>query len=322
LLCSSPYLNKETGLLHGCGQCRACRINRRRIWTHRLMLEAKSHKFSSFITLTYTDDYLPKFKSYYVSTRASKRVLHGGCLFPRDVTLFLKRLRRRVSPVKLKYYVVGEYGDENLRPHYHLALFGFPSCVHGRPNIIRRPGRDPRQCDCDNCQIIQKTWDMGLTFNGTLTKDSAQYVASYVLKKMTSSIDERLLGRYPEFARCSQGLGLLTLNELFRFLQTDRGLDYIAENGDVPNILNHGGKSYPLGRYLKEKLRDQLGFSSSGTPEHLLKLLEDERRKEKIDDLGSLNWRYSDWDYYMMKNKQKIKQQSKKLDIFTKGRKL
>ena len=43
-----------------CGQCLACRINRRREWLARLHLEALDHDVVLFATLTYSDEFLPR----------------------------------------------------------------------------------------------------------------------------------------------------------------------------------------------------------------------------------------------------------------------
>ena len=93
----------------------------------------------------------------------------------------MKRLRRKAEPLKLRYVGVGEYGEQTERPHYHLAIFGYPSCAYGRPRITKS-----KNCQCKPCKEMQEAWKYGATLNGTLTKDSASYVAGYVTKKMTS----------------------------------------------------------------------------------------------------------------------------------------
>ena len=57
------------------------------------------HESSQFITLTYAPENYPK----------------NGSVSPREMQLFLKRLRRLVEPVQLRYYLVGEYGDHTQR---------------------------------------------------------------------------------------------------------------------------------------------------------------------------------------------------------------
>ena len=82
------------------------------------MLEATQHAESTFVTLTYSEQSLPKLP------------LVGGLLPTlqrKDVVGFLKRLRTNVSPVKFRFFGCGEYGEQTERPHYHLLLFGLPT---------------------------------------------------------------------------------------------------------------------------------------------------------------------------------------------------
>lgn len=45
----------------------------------------------------------------------------GAELSKRDIQLFIKRLRKRNSGIR--YFVVGEYGTQKGRPHYHAVIF-------------------------------------------------------------------------------------------------------------------------------------------------------------------------------------------------------
>lgn len=227
-MCKKPYVKGITP--YPCGQCLPCRFNRRRLWTHRLLLEQQCHEFSSFWTLTYDDQHVPL----------------DGSLNPKHTELWLKRLRRALGPTRpLRFYLVGEYGDETQRPHYHPALFGLSHL---------------------ESELVLETWSMGYVYGGTLTLESAQYIAGYVTKKMTAADDPRLAGRHPEFARMSTrpGLGALVVPQLADALSDHAGAMSIARDGDVPTSLNHGRKSLPLGRYLRSKLREQLGFETIG----------------------------------------------------------
>lgn len=163
------------------------------------MHESQCHAASSFITLTYDDENLPKDES----------------LEPHAIPNFIRTLRDRLryqgkklgaEPPEISYYGCGEYGDMFARPHYHIALFGtdFPDAVelhsmHG--------GRYSR--------LIEQLWPNGSHFVGNLTFESAQYVAGYVIKKITGKhakrhytvLDPRtgeLQEREPEFARMSR----------------------------------------------------------------------------------------------------------------------
>lgn len=220
-----------------CGRCMPCLFNRRRTWAHRIMLEAALREDNSFVTLTYDDEHLVR-----------------ETLEPNHVKDWLKRLRSRISPLRVRYYLVGEYGDETGRPHYHAALFGFPTCrfekTQYRNGLLR--------C-CTQCELVRDTWGFGNVFLGTLEINSAQYVAGYVTKKMTRFDDPRLkVGQHPEFARMSlrPGIGGDFMHEV---ASTHMQFNLDKSQADVPSALRHGKRVLPLGRYLRKRLRKFVG---------------------------------------------------------------
>lgn len=194
-----------------------------------MMLEALEHTSASFVTLTYDRENVPA----------------DGSVSVRALQLFLKRLRKNVHPNPLRFFGVGEYGEFTWRPHYHLALFGLGP---------------------DGQELVDRSWGLGFVMSGSLTHHSAAYVASYVNKKMTGKDDERLLGRHPEFARMSlrPGLGAFAADEIASALLCASQPDRVAE---VPAVLRHGGKEFPLGRYLKRRVRERVGLSANQTQE-------------------------------------------------------
>lgn len=202
-----------------------CRLNRRRLWTARLMLESCLHESSFFSTLTYDKEHLPS----------------GEELCPRDASLFLKRLRAVVSPAKVRFYLVGEYGEERGRPHYHAALYGVPEE-----------------------SAIREAWGMGNCHSGFLEEASASYIAGYVTKRMTNRDDPRLGGRHPEFARMSlkPGIGAGAMEEVARVLFSKDGALSVARDGDVAGMVRAANVKWPLGRYLRSVLRGKMGMDS------------------------------------------------------------
>lgn len=236
MLCSNPIVTGGSRAFP-CGQCLACRFNRRRVWTHRMMLEQLGHADSAFVTLTYSPEEEPK----------------DGSLQPKDLQDWLKRIRKSVAPLRLRYYAVGEYGDQTGRPHYHAAVFGLPTCTAGGTNNHISP-----RSYCVRCNLVSNTWGKGRIFLGELTRESCQYVAGYVTKKLTSPTDPRLNGRYPEFARMSKmpGLGTGVLDAVVESLR-QHNLD--LPQTDVPSGLRHGTSILPLGRFLRIQLRRKLG---------------------------------------------------------------
>lgn len=203
------------------------------------MLEAMQYECNAFVTLTYDEEHSP----------------NDGSVNTTDYRAWLKRLRDRVSPSRFRFVVVGEYGDRSERPHYHAALFGFRSCLYGQSRYSKT--RD--KC-CYWCELVRDTWQKGNVYLGTLETSSAQYLAGYVTKKMTSKDDPRLLGRHPEFARMSlkPGIGHSALWEIADALMRIE-LDRAFPNDDVPAQLAHGKKLLPLGRYLRRNLRQMVG---------------------------------------------------------------
>jgi hypothetical protein len=248
-LCKNPYINKD-GVPCPCGKCMPCRINRKRLWAHRIELESFAHEHSSFVTLTYEDknlEFVPSADGTgFVST-----------LNPKHTQDFLKRLRKAVYPHKLRFYLVGEYGDRSWRPHYHLALFGYEPCHHGQ---TRKNKHAQGLSCCPPCDLLLEKWGHGGIDNGSIETASAGYIASYCTKKLTSKDDERLNGRHPEFPRQSNGIGKLALPKIVDALKSEFGHSMLTEHGDVPISLNYGGKQKPLGRFLRQKLREMAGL--------------------------------------------------------------
>lgn len=196
------------------------------------MLEAAQYEENSFVTLTYGDDQLPA----------------NDSLTPSDLTRFLKRLRK-AHPRQVRYFGCGEYGEVSGRPHYHLALFNYPPCERGQ-TTPRRNG-----C-CSTCDLLLKTWGHGGIFSGTLTAESAAYVAGYVSKKFT--VAQQYENRVAPFARMSlrPAIGLGMMHEIASTLLQHKLDERMI---DVPLSLQHGNKQWPLGRYLRRKLRTYIG---------------------------------------------------------------
>lgn len=207
-----------------------------------MMLEAAQYEDNCFVTLTYAPELLPDDMSVY----------------PAIASAFIKRLRKKTE--KIRYFAVGEYGDKSGHPHYHMALFNFPTCLYGRT-------RHHVQACCSLCETVSKAWGMGRIELGTLTPHSMAYVAGYLNKKMTRDTDPRLEGRRPEFARMSlkPGIGLGMMHDLASTLM-ELGTDNMV---DVPAVLQHGMTRYPLGRYLRRKLRTMVGRSPNAPQEAL-----------------------------------------------------
>jgi len=226
-MCLKPYRHGVQEF--GCGQCMPCRINRRRLWTARMMLESLLHSHNSFVTLTYDNDHLPR----------------DGSVVPSHLQLFLKRLRASISPRVIRFYGVGEYGDRTKRPHYHVVIFGLVYINE-----------------------LRSAWTKGMVHVGELNKDSAGYCAGYITKSLTKKDDPRLGGRHPEFCRMSlkPGIGAGAMETMAKITTSKHGVAAITDTADVPTGFRWAQKIWPLGRYLRRVLREESGFDSPGQP--------------------------------------------------------
>ena len=233
-----------TGLPHPCGQCLACRINARRIWVGRLMLEAQCHEHSFFSTFTYEE------------------VPRGGTLVKDHICSTFHRLRKLASrrSKAVRFFAVGEYGDQLSRPHYHAAVFGLSAQESELITSAWRGLRDP-----------EYGARPGFCYHGSLTPHSASYIAGYVTKKLTNKADpavaSRLRERAPEFAVMSRrpGIGVLRYEAFLEALKSRAGALYLAKNKDVPVAFAVGGRMLPLGRVMRDHLRVAL-FGQTGMP--------------------------------------------------------
>lgn len=197
------------------------------------------HKENCFVTLTYADQFLPS----------------DGSLEPRELQLFIKRLRKAISPRKVRFYACGEYGEKNARPHYHLSLFGMSGTSVVSCGDEKRPG----------AEIIAGAWlPRGGVDVRPFEVGTAQYVAGYIADKLKKDKDVRLVGRRPEFARMSNrpGIGSTAMQLLADTLVANgHSMALIEESGDVPATLKLGQREIPLSRFLIRKLREAVGFT-------------------------------------------------------------
>lgn len=229
----------------GCGRCLACRINRQREWVSRMIFEASCWEYSAFITLTYEPRHLP--------VRGLLDGTPAGVLCKRDAQLFLKRLRKRMSKSgrRFRYFLVGEYGDRTMRPHYHAILFGV----------------DPREAirvgSYDVHPDVQEAWGLGFTSCSPMNGDRLKYCAGYVTKKLTRDETDweeaQLQGRDPEFMLSSRrpGIGCLPgfLHNLAEsLLQSD------PEAEDVPPVFMRDSHIWPMPKLVAAKVREELGM--------------------------------------------------------------
>jgi hypothetical protein len=156
-----------------CGRCIGCRLEKSRQWAVRMMHEASLYEENCFITLTY------------------EKMPPNDSLNKKHFQDFMKRLRKAYGGRTIRYFHCGEYGENFGRPHYHAILFNLDfndkkywSIVNGNKYYTS--------------EKLNKIWGKGYCIIGSVSFDSAAYVARYVTKKITG---EAAFEHYTDFDR-------------------------------------------------------------------------------------------------------------------------
>lgn len=155
-----------------CGQCIGCRLERSRQWAVRCVHEASLYDDNCFITLTYRDADLPADMSLNL----------------KHFQKFMKRLRFRFKgstpdadgEYPIRFYHCGEYGSLLGRPHYHACIFNFDF-----PDKKLFTIRD--NVPLYTSKALDELWPYGFSTIGSVTFESAAYVARYIMKKINGA---------------------------------------------------------------------------------------------------------------------------------------
>lgn len=143
------------------------------------MHEAACHEENAFVTLTVDDAHLPP----------------DGSLDRAAFPGFMKRLRARVAPRRVRFFHAGEYGETYGRPHYHACLFGWwpPDAEFARMRGEHRVYRSA---------LLAELWPDGFNEVGSVTFESAAYVARYMVKKSGQQVRDELLALDGDTGEC------------------------------------------------------------------------------------------------------------------------
>lgn len=221
-----------------CGKCARCRQNRRMGWFVRLREEMMNHLDNHWLTLTYSNDNLP--------TNGVQK---------RDVQLWLKRVRKKIQPVKIKYYLVGEYGTKTSRPHYHVCIFG------------------------TTYQSIEGIWDKGNAYPGRLEEKSIMYTTKYHVNINSKNHPDR----NKEFTLSSKGLGISYVNNAKNW-----------HNPQTKAYYPYYDQKLPLPRYYKEKVFNradrEILYMLAKDPDSKLEVLQRYADKHKVTMSDAIEW--------------------------------
>ena len=259
---AEKYFGKDNVFLLPCGHCSSCLIAKRKEYAVRCAMEAKSHSYSCFVTLTYDDAHCP-----------SK-------LIKRDLQYFIKKLRNRGH--KLRYFGCGEYGGQTARPHYHIILFGY------FPDDLKPFTKSPSGVMLFTSKEVSEVWSKGFVTIQDFDPYAAGYVAGYTTKKIGKDDGFLLMSKKPGLGREYMEKNAEKIQD-FDFVVDDFGS---IKKVKAPRYFDRVAESLHLDlTYSKAKRLEAISLSNAGEmygsglgKEALLirnKKIDDERIKRK-----------------------------------------
>lgn len=179
-------------------------------------MESVAHAQSSFLTLTYSEEALPK----------------GN-------TLSNEHWREFTKGIGYRYFGCGEYGEHFGRPHYHVILFGIAADQAEALALSRwRYGFVSSRPFCfEHAAYV------------------ASYTVKKLNKPGVEGLSEGQAPEFARMSR-RPAIGSPGIVPFQRWLVTSQGASYLAKTRDVPPSIRVSGAFYPLGRTLVTKLRE------------------------------------------------------------------
>lgn len=277
--CISPILTASKHYVP-CGRCGSCRQARVADWTFRIKQESKHHVFAWWVCLTYSDEYLV----YNIESRQPELVHEHLTKFLKDVRAYQDN--NIDTDDRIRFYAVGEYGEDYSRPHYHIILWS----AH-RETMLH----------------LSKIWYHGFPSIETLDVNGIPYMCKYHLNPLPD-----LDTREKPFARMSKKPGI---GHYYVSFSTDEGYqNYMRHRKGMQNfVYGDDGKKQRMPRYLREKIFDKnqrAQLAKASLEENDRKYLQELARQVKLqgDELKGANYlvdqqRYHNENYKYKSNK-------------------
>lgn len=240
------YIDEETGEMIEpfqipCGRCIGCRLEYSRQWANRCVMESMSYPKdqSWFVTLTIDDEHLEVTSHGFATVKMD------------DVTKFMKALRQhwqRAHGVSdnIRFYAASEYGDESMRPHYHVLIFGLPLYD------LKKYSNNHQGDVIYTSEELDSVWKKGSVKVAEFNWNTAAYTARYVMKKV-KGMDAgvyQAMDIEPERVRMSRcpGIGAEFLS---------RHKDYIYHYDQIV-LPSSGGKAHAVAppKYFDRKIKE------------------------------------------------------------------
>ena len=261
--CKSPI--ERRGLKVPCGTCVACRINETTDWSIRALYELHDFENAAFVTLTYNEENYPKDCSVH------KEVLSDWW----DNFQHLVKKEKGFSP---RIFSCGEYGSRTNRAHYHAILYGLNPDPFNKHNIDRELIANSWKL-CDRDMFLWNRYDFNKNAINFCTRETIQYVAGYIQKKLKSYLAKEV---YEKFGKQAP----------FKLASKQLGLNYALEQKDIirqNGFCVYNGYRVRVPRYFREKLNMTMPSINSGISPNSEQIEFSQRKwQDSEDELNAL----------------------------------
>jgi hypothetical protein len=226
--------------------------------------------------------------NYSVNKNVSYEDNQVAVLVNRHLQLFIKRFRKYVSKKyneKIRYYAIGEYGVQSLRPHWHV-LFFYSSLDLARDfeNVVQL-GTDSRPVQTP--LFLRSLWKFGYVDSKQTDGKAYFYVSSYVNKPSDFPFVLELLA--PQKAFHSNFLGEISSKEDIKKCFQERDFRTLGQT----SLISWSGDqyTYSVRRSLVSRLLPRFSFSACEDDRVVfrkLTLFSDPFVLRKYEQLGSV----------------------------------
>lgn len=278
-----------------CGKCFTCLKQRASDWTIKLINESKYYNECSFITLTFDNEKLYDRNGRAVKFGANPNFIYNIRNSNEYFTKFMKRLRKKLEPKKIKYYKIGEYGDLGKRPHYHVIIFGENFSFDRKECEVSKTGKTQYFS-----QTLEDIWACGRTRIQDCNAKNIAYICQYTQKKIK------------KYEKIEQGNG--TLKEIDRYKpiqsfsnRSKMGVRWVRRNpqsitkGYLTDTDNH---KYRVPNSYKENLKkDEKEYFKQFYRQYEQKMLEN----IKLNNLEQIEKEKIKEKIFILQNKEKMR---------------
>lgn len=197
--------------------------------------------------------------NYSVNRNVTYEDNQVAVLVNRHLQLFIKRFRKYVSQnynEKIRYYAIGEYGTQSLRPHWHILFFYSSSQLARDFENVQQFGTKSRPIQTPI--FLRSLWKFGHIDSKQTDGKAYFYVSSYVNKPANFPYVLKLLA--PQRAFHSNFLGEISSKEDIKKSFQERHFEHIGQ----VNIISWSGEqyTYSVRRSLIGRLLPRYSFSA------------------------------------------------------------